>query len=37
MLQEGILIQCIYLGIDQTVYDFYNGKKVLKKKIKFIG
>ena len=28
----------LYLGIDQKVYDFYNGKKDLKeKKIKFIG
>ena len=36
--RRDFTFNALYLGIDQTVYDFYNGQKDLKeKKIKFIG
>ena len=36
--RRDFTFNALYLGIDQKVYDFYNGQKDLKeKKIKFIG
>ncbi len=36
--RRDFTFNALYLGIDQKVYDFYNGEKDLKeKKIKFIG